>query len=250
MNKIISYLYGLMGYALGMVALVGLIFFTNSHMGVFGIDALLPLNANQQMVDLAINPILLNVLLVALFAVQHSIMARPAFKTKLTKVIPSHLERSTYMIGTALVTFVLIYYWQPIEGNIWVVQDETYRNVLNTAFYFGWIFTTLATFMINHFHLFGLQQSFNGDNPDAGSKVFRTPMFYKIVRHPIQTGVAIARVSTPDMTYDRAILAAGMLVYIAIGLRYEEADLMDEFGETYGDYKKRVSSVIPFLKRG
>ncbi len=248
MMRLITMLYGLISYLLGVVALLGLIFFANNHMGIFGIDALLPFNIDTLNGSPMAYPLIVNVALLALFAVQHSVMARPGFKAVLTRVVPDSWERSTYVLATALVSFAVIYYWQPMAGSVWTVENEMARTVITVVFYTGWLITFLATYMLNHFHLFGLQQSFKSNDPDAGAKDFKTPYFYKLVRHPIQTGVFIGMLATPDMTMGRAVLAVGMIAYIFIGLYYEERDLIAEFGDTYRDYKSRVPALLPGLK--
>jgi len=243
--RIIGMFYGLTSYLLGVVSLVAIIFAANNHMGIFGVEQLLPFNIDQTARAISINPLLVNIGLLALFGIQHSVMARPGFKAALTRFLPTSMERSTYVLATALVIFALILYWQPMAGSLWHVENETWRLLLNILFYIGWMVTFLATYMLNHNHLFGLQQSFKSDDPDADTKEFKTPYFYNFVRHPIQTGVAIAMLATPDMTTGRAVLAAGMLIYIAIGLYFEERDLIAEFGDTYRDYKARVPALFP-----
>ena len=247
--RIIGMMYGLLSYLLGIFSLIILIFAANNHMGIFDVETLLPLNIDQFNGAPSRYPLLLNIGLLALFGLQHSIMARPGFKAKLVAVLPASLERSTYVLATAIVIIALVQYWQPMAGSLWHVENELGRQILNILFYTGWLITFLATYMLNHFHLFGLQQSFRSHDPDAGSKEFKTPLFYKLVRHPIQTGVAIAMLATPDMTTGRAVLAAGMLLYIAIGLYFEERDLITEFGDTYRDYKTRVPSLFPMPGR-
>lgn len=247
MTRLIGMLYGLICYVLGVLSLVLFILFANNHMGILGVEPLTSLNIDQLNTAPAKNPLVINLGLLLLFGIQHSVMARPAFKTMITRILPDSWERSTYVLATAIVTLALVQYWQPMDGGLWHVENETGRTVLTILFYVGWLVTFLATYMINHFHLFGLQQSFKAEDPDAGAKEFRTPMFYKFVRHPIQTGVVISMLATPDMTTGRAVLAAGMLLYIIVGLHYEERDLIAEFGDTYRDYKKRVPGVIPFL---
>ncbi len=248
MMRLITMLYGLISYLLGVVALVALIFFANNHMGVFGVPELLPLNIDQLNGPPSAYPLAVNIGLLALFGIQHSVMARPGFKEKLTKVIPSSWERSTYVLATALVSFAIIHYWQPMAGSLWSVENEMARTVITVIFFTGWLITFLATYMLNHFHLFGLQQSFKSNDPDAGAKDFKTPYFYKLVRHPIQTGVFIGMLATPDMTMGRAVLAVGMIAYIFIGLYYEERDLIAEFGDTYRDYKNKVPALLPGFK--
>lgn len=248
MTRFMTMTYGTISYLLGIFSLVLFIFAANNHMGIFSEPALLPLNLDQLNGAPAVHPLMINIALLALFGIQHSVMARPAFKAKLTMILPQSMERSTYVLATGIVTIALVQYWQPMAGSLWHVENENGRLTLNILFYFGWAVTFLATYMLNHFHLFGLQQSFKSGDPDAGSKEFKTPWFYKVVRHPIQTGVVIAMLATPDMTMGRAVLAVGMLLYIMVGLHYEERDLISEFGDTYRDYKKRVPAVIPFMK--
>jgi len=248
MMRIIGMLYGLICYLLGVFSLVLFIFVANNHIGIFGIDSLLSLNIDQLNGSPSLYPIAVNIGLLALFGIQHSVMARPGFKTLLARILPTTWERSTYVLATAIVVIALVQYWQPITGSLWHIENEGARTALNTLFYIGWLITFLATYMLNHNHLFGLQQSFKSTDPDAGAKEFKTPLFYRFVRHPIQTGVVIAMLATPDMTMGRAMLAAGMIIYIVIGLYFEERDLIAEFGDTYRDYKKRVPAVLPFMK--
>ena len=190
--------------------------------------------------------LLVNITLLLLFAMQHSVMPRPAVKAVITRALPQGWERSTYGLATAVVLGAIVWHWQPMPGGLWQVENDAARTAITAIYYGGWLFTVVATFMLNHFHLFGLQQSFRPGDPDAGSKEFRTPGLYALVRHPIQTGVVIAMLATPDMTTGRCVLAAGMLVYVAVGLFFEERDLIAEFGDTYREYKRRVPGVIPF----
>ncbi len=246
--KIVTMLYGLTCYAVSMLMLVLFMLFANNHMSVLGLDNWLGLNIDQTHIQIGASALLVNIGLLLAFGVQHSVMARASFKKMLTSVIPEAWERSTYLLATAGVLYLTIWYWQAMPSVLWHVEGEMARNIITAIYYSGWLITVLATFMLNHFHLFGLQQSFKSDDPDAGVKEFKTPMFYSLVRHPIQTGVVIAMFATPDMTVGRAVLAVGMLVYIGIGLYYEEKDLIDYFGDTYREYKARVPALLPFKK--
>ncbi|MFT4518328.1 MAG: protein-S-isoprenylcysteine O-methyltransferase Ste14 [Halioglobus sp.] len=248
--KLITMLYGFTSYSLSMAALVLFMLFANNHVGLLGMDSLNALNIDQANGSPIAMPLLVNIALLLLFGIQHSVMARPGFKSALTSVLPQSWERSTYVLATAIVLGVMVWYWQPMAGTIWLVENETLRSVIAAVYWSGWLVTVLATFMLNHFHLFGLQQSFLSEDPDSGTKEFKTPFFYRFVRHPIQTGVVIAMLATPDMTVTRLVLAVGMLIYIAIGLRYEERDLLEMFGDTYRDYKRRVPAVVPFIGGG
>ncbi|MBL4788613.1 MAG: isoprenylcysteine carboxylmethyltransferase family protein [Kordiimonadaceae bacterium] len=249
MFRMLTALYGLTSYLVGVGSLVLFILFANNHMGLFGIEGLKSLNIDAYNNAPSSSPLLDNIALMLLFGVQHSIMARPVFKEVLTKILPSSWERSTYLLATGIVTIALVQFWEPMTAPLWVVENEAGRFVITAVFYLGWAITFLATFMLNHFHLFGLQQSFMPNDPDQANHDFVTPMFYKFVRHPIQTGVVIAMLATPDMTMGRAVLAAGMLGYIAIGLFFEERDLIRTFGDTYRTYKAHVPALFPFTKR-
>jgi len=244
--KLIGYLYGSLSYLLGVASLVAFILFANNFMAPLGLESL---NIDSPNTATLGSALLINLLLIALFGVQHSVMARPGFKNSLTKLLPKHLERSTYVLATAAVIAITIYYWQPMTSSLWQIDSPLARQLITVIYFLGWTITLVATFMLNHFHLFGLQQSFRPEEPDAGSKVFKTPMFYSLVRHPIQTGVVIGMLATPDMTVGRAVLAVGMIAYVAIGLYCEERDLMAEFGDTYGDYRKRVPALFPSPRR-
>lgn len=245
-------LYGGLCYLLGLASLIAFMLFANNGfvdvgfwldmpiLGAFAID--LPT------VSLPAPPLLVNVGLIALFGLQHSVMARAGFKKTLTKFLPAVLERSTYILATAVFLGVIILFWQPMIGMVWQVTDPLLRGVITFMFWFGWVVSVLATQMIDGFHLFGLRQSFNPDQPESTTKHFTTPAFYKFVRHPIQTGVIIAMLASPDMSVGRAVLAISVIAYVFVGLFYEERDLIKEFGDTYRDYKARVPGLLPFLK--
>lgn len=242
----ITKIYGLASYGFSMVLLVVFILFANNDMGLLGMGSY---NIDGLSGPPSRYPLLVNLGLILLFGLQHSVLARPAVKRVITTVVPVSCERSTYVLTTGLVLLAMVHYWQPMNGYLWSAENPYLRAVLTGIYYSGWLITFLATFMLNHLHLFGLQQSFKPQDPDAGSKEFKTPLFYRLVRHPIQTGVVIAMVATPDMSVSRAVLAAGMLTYVAVGLYFEERDLIVEFGDTYREYKRRVPAVLPSIGR-
>ncbi|TNE57765.1 MAG: isoprenylcysteine carboxylmethyltransferase family protein [Sphingomonadales bacterium] len=191
---------------------------------------------------------LINVGLIALFGIQHSVMARPGFKSAWTKIVPSASERSLYCLLTAVVLLLLFRNWHPIEGTIWSVTNEAARMVIWGLFWIGWGILFISTWLLNHFELFGLQQAWhNMTGKQAAPPQMRTPLFYKFVRHPIYTGFFIAFWSTPDMTYGHLLAAVGFTIYIMIGIAYEEKDLLDVFGDQYAEYRKRVGAFIPGL---
>lgn len=188
--------------------------------------------------------------LVALFGLQHSIMARPAFKARWTRIVPAPLERSIYCLASALALVVMFAFWTPLSGYLWSIDDPAGRAAMWALSLVGWGILFVATFLINHFALFGLKQAwdhYRGAAPPPEG--FRTPLLYRWVRHPIYSGFLLAFWATPDMTYSHLVLAAGFTVYIFIGIAHEERDLVAHFGATYTDYRKRVGAVFPGIGR-
>ena len=194
--------------------------------------------------------LVIDLLLIALFGVQHSVMARPAFKARWTQIVPASLERSVYCLASAVVLVVLFAFWRPLSGQLWSIGDPAARTAIWALFLLGWGVVLIATFLLNHFALFGLKQAWDHfSGRAAGPDEFRTPLFYKWVRHPIYTGFLIAFWATPDMTYSHLLLALGFTVYIFIGIGHEERDLVASHGDTYVDYRKKVGTVIPGVGR-
>ncbi|MEP3051083.1 MAG: methanethiol S-methyltransferase [Erythrobacter sp.] len=188
----------------------------------------------------------INLALIGLFGVQHSIMARKGFKAAWIKIIPQPLERGFYCFATALALFAMFAWWHPIEGTIWSLQNELVRNVIWAIFWLGWAILFVATLLLNHFELFGLQQAWHNLRGQAAAPAtMKTPFLYKWVRHPIQTGVFIVVWATPDMSYGHLLFAIGYTAYIFIGLHYEEKDLVAEFGDDYIEYRRRVGKILP-----
>lgn len=191
-----------------------------------------------------------NASLLLLFAVQHSVMARPAFKRWWTGIIPVYLERSTYVLLASLCLMLLMWQWQPMGGLIWLVTNETLQTVLMVSYFIGWGLVFISTFLINHFDLFGLRQvwlQFLGKPYHA--LPFRVPLFYRFVRHPLYLGFLIAFWSTAVMTAAHLLFALLTTGYILTAIRFEEKDLQHHFGKKYQDYKKRVPMILPFSKR-
>ncbi len=184
--------------------------------------------------------------LIALFGVQHSVMARPGFKAAWTKIVPVPIERSIYCLAAAVVLTVLYVLWHPITGTVWDVTNPAARGVLWTLFGLGWGIVFLSTLLINHFELFGLAQVWrNWRGTPAVPPKLTQPLFYKLVRHPIYSGFLLAFWAAPTMSYGHALFAAGMTLYVLIAIRYEERDLVAHFGQDYEDYRSRVGKLIP-----
>ncbi len=190
--------------------------------------------------------LLVNAALLGLFAVQHSVMARPAFKKLLTKIIPTAAERSTYVLLSSVCLILLFAYWQPMGGMIWDVQDIVGRAVLYGLFAFGWLLVLVTTFLINHFDLFGLRQVwFYLRGKEYQPLRFVTPGPYKYVRHPLYVGWLFAFWATPTMTIAHLVFAIATTAYILIAIQLEERDLITVHGESYRNYRRQVPMLIP-----
>ena len=194
--------------------------------------------------------LLINVGLLGVFAVQHSVMARPAFKRALTRVIPEAAERSTYVLMSSLALVLVFLFWAPMGGVIWDVQNAIGATLLRLGFAFGWLTVLVTTFLINHFDLFGLRQVwlFFRQRPYVALK-FVTPGPYKRVRHPLYIGWLFAFWCTPHMTLAHLVFALLTTAYILIAIRLEERDLVAFHGEEYIEYRNRTPMLVPKLSR-
>ncbi|MEO7814344.1 MAG: methanethiol S-methyltransferase [Sphingomicrobium sp.] len=188
--------------------------------------------------------------LIAMFGIQHSVMARPGFKDHWTRMVPTSVERATYVLAAAIVLGVLLQFWHTIPGTIWDVSGSAFAPVIWAIFAIGWAVLLLSTFLINHFELFGLSQAwFHGRTREQAPPTLREPLLYRYVRHPLYLGFVIAFWATPHMTVSHLLFAAGMTIYILIGIGHEERDLAEHFGPSYADYRRRVGMLIPGVGR-
>jgi protein-S-isoprenylcysteine O-methyltransferase Ste14 len=188
--------------------------------------------------------------LVAVFGLQHSIMARPAFKRRWTRIVPEPIERSVYVICASLALMLLFAAWRPIPAAIWTAENPAAVIAIWLAFGCGWLIVLLSTFLISHFELFGLTQVWrHARGHDAAPPMFHTPLFYKVVRHPLYSGFILAFWATPQMTAGHLLLAAAMSGYILIAIGHEERDLVSVFGTRYEDYRRRVGKLTPRFRR-
>jgi methanethiol S-methyltransferase len=194
--------------------------------------------------------IVVDLALVALFGLQHSVMARAPFKKAWTRIVPEPVERSVYVLLASLCLIALFVFWRPIPVSIWSVQNQAFAYALWALFGLGWLIVLVSTFLINHFELFGLRQVWShAGGHEIPAPVFRTPFFYRLVRHPIYSGFTLAFWATPHMTAGHLLLAIGMTVYILIAIRHEERDLIGMFGADYEAYRGRAGMLVPKLGR-
>jgi len=231
-----------------LAAIIYLIFFA-TFLYMIGFVAGLPVLPTSVEKGIAAPPIAalaIDLALIALFGLQHSVMARPGFKAVWTRIVPRPIERSIYVLAASLVLMLMLAEWRPIAGTVWQVDAPAARIALWGLFGAGWGIVLLSTFLINHFELFGLSQVVrNLRNHRPAAPVLRMPFLYKLVRHPLYSGFVIAFWATPTMSYGHALLAAGMTVYMLIAIQYEERDLIDTFGGDYVAYRQRVGMLTP-----
>jgi len=190
--------------------------------------------------------LVVDTLLLGVFALQHSVMARPAFKAWWTRIVPEPMERSTYVLFSSLALILLFWQWQPIGGVVWDVQDPVGRGILYGLFASGWLLVLITTFLINHFDLFGLRQVwlYLRDKPYTSLR-FVTPGPYRMVRHPLYVGWLLAFWATPTMTATHLVFAIATTAYILIAIQFEERDLIQAHGGDYAAYRKHVPMLLP-----
>ena len=195
--------------------------------------------------------VIVDLILISLFGLQHSAMARPAFKRWWTRIVPPQMERSVYVLSASIMLMILFIGWRPIDMIVWNVTSPAFSSILWLLFGLGWLTVLISTFLINHFELFGLQQAwFHLRGRQEQAPQMREPSLYRFVRHPMMLGFFFAFWATPEMTVGHLLLAAGMSAYILVALRYEERDLVGLFGDDYENYRGRVGMLLPRFGRG
>lgn len=238
MNRVTGFVYGIISYVVFFATFLYALGFVGNLIVPKGIDSAPNVPLTQAL--------LINIGLLTLFAVQHSAMARPAFKQWISRWIPEAVERSTYVLASSLALIALFYFWEPMGGIIWDIDNLFGETLMNSGFFFGWMLVLVSTFLINHCDLFGLRQVWLNlhEIPYTPLK-FETPLVYRVVRHPLYLGWLLAFWCTPTMTIAHLVFAIATTAYILLAIQWEERDLMKVHPE-YDAYRQQVPMIIPF----
>ena len=242
MKKILILLYGILAYIIFLISFLYAIGFVGGY--------LVPKAINDGTSTPFLYALTINLFLLSIFAIQHGIMARPAYKKWISPVIGPAIERSTFVLLASLILLLLFWQWQPMTKSIWKVENVMIHYLLLGVSLFGWLMVLISTFLIDHFELVGLKQVFNNfKNKQTANPKFIMKFFYKISRHPMMLGFLIAFWSTPNMTTGHLLFAIGTTLYIFLAVKYlEEKDLIKVIGNKYEEYQKNVPMIIPFTK--
>jgi protein-S-isoprenylcysteine O-methyltransferase Ste14 len=243
MGRTLAFLYGVISYLVFLLTFLYAIAFVGNFPVPRSIDTAPPALTTMR-------AIIMDLILLTLFALQHSIMARPAFKRWWTKFVPRAIERSTFVLFSSLALILLFWQWRSMADPIWTVNNVIGRYALWTLFFVGWGVVLLSTYLINHFDLFGLKQV-NDYRRGLEYKEpgFVQPFLYKFVRHPIMLGFIIAFWATPQMSVGHLLFAAVTTAYILVAIQIEERDIVNVHGEVYEDYRRQVSMIVPIPKK-
>lgn len=243
MKKTLFFIYGVTAYFIFFGTFLYLIGFTEA--------ALVPKSVNSGEAGAIWSAIAINLSFILLFGIQHTIMARQAFKDKWTQIVPKPIERSTFVLITSFILIGLFLFWQPLPQVLWNIENETARLALYAISAAGWAMVLLSTFLINHFDLFGLRQVYLNliGKPNTQIK-FKMIGPYKWIRHPLMLGFMVAFWSAPTMTLGHLVFAGGFTSYILIGLHFEERELVQIHGDDYVRYQQSTSKLLPVPKWG
>ncbi|MGB7443722.1 MAG: methanethiol S-methyltransferase [Coleofasciculaceae cyanobacterium] len=241
MKRIAFFVYGVFSYLIFALTIAYLIGFVGNFF--------VPKTLDSGRGDSLTQALLIDLGLILLFGIQHSVMARPGFKEWWTKMIPQPIERSTYVMMASFALLLLFWQWHPLGGIIWQIQNPTASSILYAISGIGWLIVFASTFLINHFDLFGLRQVYLYLRSQEYKYLeFKTVGLYKYVRHPLMLGFIIALWATPQMTVTHLLFAQGMTIYLLIGIQLEERDMISIYGDLYRHYRQQVSMLIPFPK--
>jgi len=239
MGRILAFLYGAISYVIFFITFLYAIGFVG--------NLVVPKAIDTGREGPFVPSLVIDAVLLGLFAIQHSVMARPGFKNLWSKLVPKVVERSTYVLLASLALALLFWQWRPLLGVIWDVRNPTVALILTIVFFAGWAIVLISTFLINHFDLFGLRQVYLQQKYTYLG--FRKPGFYKFVRHPIMLGFIIAFWATPKMTLGHLVFTIATTAYILIAIQLEERDMVSIHGETYEQYRRDVSMLLPLPPR-
>jgi protein-S-isoprenylcysteine O-methyltransferase Ste14 len=241
MGRFIAFLYGVAAYVVFFVTFLYAIGFVA--------DLVVPKSIDTGTMRPPALAVVVNLILMSVFALQHSVMARKQFKQWWTRFVPASVERTTYVLLSSLALVLLFWQWCPMPAVVWQVGDPTIAIAITSLSFIGWLIVLTSTFLINHFELFGLQQvASHLAGRAAPAPRFRTPLYYQFVRHPIYLGFIIAFWAAPTMTEGHLLFAAVTSTYIVVGALLEERDLVEMFGDDYRRYKQRVSMLVPWRR--
>ena len=242
MAGLIAVFYGIVAYGFTLVSLLYLIGFVGNFV--------VPKSIDSGTAGPLLQSAIVDMMLIGLFAIQHSVMARQGFKRWWTRIVPPSVERSTYVLATSFVLLILYWQWQPMPAPVWTIDNPIVAAALVGIFWLGWVVLVASTFLFSHFELFGLAQVFARlfGKPVADAQ-FRAPLLYRYVRHPIYLGVLLAVWATPAMTLGHLLFATVITGYIFVGIQFEERDLIQQFGDRYRRYRQHAAMLIPLPGR-
>lgn len=240
-GRLVAFLYGVIAYVVFFVTFLYAIGFVE--------NLVVPTTIDTGLAAPTIQALIIDLILMSIFAIQHSVMARQEFKRWWTQFVPAAVERTTYVLLASLALALLLWQWRPLPGIVWHAANPQAAMAITVISFIGWLIVLTSTFLINHFELFGLHQVANNlaGRPMPAPR-FRMPLYYKFVRHPIYLGFIIAFWATPTMTVGHLLFAAVTTAYIAVGALLEERDLVATFGDDYRRYRQRVAMLVPWRK--